>query len=445
MKIKFINKLSGMQIFTLVWFGQFVSLMGTSMTRFATLIWAYEQTGKALTTAMLGFSSFLPYILLLPVAGVVVDRYSRKKIMIISDAMSALATVGMIVLYSTGNLKVWYLFFVEAYLASLEPFQAPAYSAAMTMLIPKEKYDRAYGMRSFAHYATQVFTPILAGLIVVTLGLKAVLIIDIVTFFVAVCTTGLVNIPSPERKIKEQKEGIWSEFKYGIGYLLERKGLIGIMAIMLLVYFSASMTYNSILPAMILARTDTNKVILAGVTSALGLGGVAGSALTTAFGTPKKKVITMFAGMGLSYLLGDIFLGLGRSQTVWYVAAFLSSFLLPVARSAQNTLWQCKIEPQVQGRVFSMRDTLQMAAAPLGFVAGGLMADYVFEPGMAVGGSMEKAFGWMVGSGPGAGMALMFFLNGILGVLICASGIVLKDIRNLERDLPDFDAVAEEE
>lgn len=329
MKNIFKKGLTGMQVFTLVWFGQFISIMGTSMTRFALMIWAYERVGTATTTALLGFSSFLPYIVLSPIAGVIVDRNDRKKIMIFSDLFSGMVSIMILILFIAGKLEVWHLFLSEGLLGAFEAFQLPAYSSAITMLIPKDKYTRASGMRSFSNYASQVLAPILGGFLVITIGIKGVLVIDVITFLIATTALITVKIPNPEVS-KEAGGSIWKEFKFGVNYLYTRKGLFKLMMIFFGMNFLAAMTYFGILPAMILSRTGNNKMVLASVQGALGIGGVVGSLIVSVMKAPKRKVLTMLMAAACSYLLGDIFLGIGSTAVVWYVAAFFSSFVLPL-------------------------------------------------------------------------------------------------------------------
>lgn len=436
-----IKNLKGMQVFTLVWFGESISIMGTAMTRFALMVWAYDQIGKATTTALLGFSSILPYILLSPFAGAVVDRFDRKKIMILSDLGAGLMTISIFILLITGNLKIWHLYLAEAMAGAFEAFQIPAYSGAITMLIPKDQYSRASGMRSFSSYGSQVLAPILGGFLVLQIGIKGVMLIDIATFLCAVGTLMVVFIPNPamKKENKEDKTRIFEDIKFGSSYLRERKGLMTLMAVYVGMNFLSSLTYFGILPAMILSRTGSNRMILASVQSALGIGGVFGSLIVSAWKGSSKKVNTIIiTGIG-SFFLGDIFLAIGHIHQIWIAAAFLSSVFLPFMTSAYSSLWQSKVEPGIQGRVFSIRDMFQLACMPVGYVLGGILADYVFEPAMAVGGSLHDTFSWLLGSGKGTGMALMFLFTGITGSMLCLCGYFNKNLRNLEKDIPDHD------
>ena len=396
-------KLSGMQIFKLIWFGQFIPIMGTAMTRFALIIWAYEQTGTATTTALLGFFSYLPYILLCPLAGVIVDRFSRKKILILSDLCAGIMTVILFLLYKSGNLEVWHLFLAEAVASSFEAFQIPAFSSTISLLISKENYIKASGMRSFSSYCSTVLAPILGGIFVLKIGVNGVMLIDIVTFVVAIGIMMRVTLPNPERKScnEETKVTLIEEMKVGFQYLRKFKGLIHLMLLYVEVNFFAALTYFGILPAMILARSGSDRIALASVQSALGIGGIVGSFIvSTRKGSSRKVNIIVISGIG-SFLFGDLLLAIGRSYHWWIVG------------------------------VFSTRDMMQMASMPIGFILGGFLADHVFEPAMATSWNLSNFLSRFVGSGKGAGMAAMFLLTGICGTCVCLSGYFNKDLKDL--------------
>ncbi len=184
-----------LRIFLIVWVGQFVSLIGSSMTRFALIIWIYTQTGEALDLALLGFFSYGAYALTSLFAGVLVDRYDRKLIMILADTGAGISTVILLGLFAVGELQLWHLFVTQAISGALEALQVPAYSAATTLMIPKKHYTRASGLVSFAQYGAEVLAPFLAGAVLVAIGIEGVMLLDIVTFLVAVSTLTFVKIP----------------------------------------------------------------------------------------------------------------------------------------------------------------------------------------------------------------------------------------------------------
>lgn len=432
-----------MRTFTVIWFGQLVSLLGTAMTRFALLIWAYEQTGKATTLALLGFFSFGLDILLSPIAGVWVDRWDRRLVLLFADLGAGLMTVTILILYMTNALQIWHLYVVQTLTGGFTAFQAPAYTAATTMLVPKSQYTRTSGMRSLASSTSQVLAPVFAGVMLRLIGIGGVMLIDVATFLVAVTTLLIVSIPHPRATQKDATESrMWREVGFGFHYIRHRRGLLGLVILFMGINFFAALTYFSILPAMILARSGRNELTLATVQAALGIGGVVGGLLVSIWGGPKRRIHSICTGAALSFLLGDFLLALGRNVQTWALAAFLAAFFIPFISSAHRAIWQAKVAPEVQGRVFSVKGMLELVPMPLGYLLAGPLADRWFEPAMMIGGSLEVTCDWLVGTGPGAGMALMFACNAILGITMSLSGYLFQVVRRAESDLPDHDAVS---
>jgi MFS family permease len=438
----FKRNFSSKQTFKIIWFGQSISLLGTAMTRFALLIWVYKEFGNATSLALLGFFSILPFVLFSPVAGAFIDRFDRKKIMILSDLGAGVMTIIILVLYLTNNLKIVHLYIIQAFAGIFESFQLPAYSASITMLLSKKDYARASGMRSFSSSLSKVAAPMIAGFMLVKLGLKGVIFFDIITFCIGVCTLFIVTIPNPDFKNKiEEENNILREWLTGFKYISDRPGLLKLLIIMLSINLFAALTYFSILPAMILARSANNKLILASVESALGIGGVVGGLLVSMWGGPKKQIYSILFGAAASFLLGDLLFAIGRTKLIWVIAAFLSSFFIPFIMGAEHSIWQSKVDPSLQGRVFSIKGMLQQITMPLGYLLAGPLADHLFEPAMAADRILAKTFGGLVGTGKGSGMALMFFFACIIGLVISLGGYLIKDVRNIEEDIPDYELV----
>jgi len=435
-KLETINEL---RTFLIVWVGQFVSLIGSAMTRFALIIWIFMQTGEALDLALLGFFSYLAYVLMSVYAGILVDRYDRKLIMILADSVSGVSTIILLILLATGQLELWHLFVTSFISGALEALQLPAYSAATTLMIPKKHYSRASGLVSFAQYGAEVMSPFLAGAMLGFIGIEAVMLIDIVTFLFAVITLIFIKIPQPKHKTEEQGLTRWQELTVGARYVFARKGLLGVMVIFVGIGFFASLTYFSILPAMILARTGGDEIALATVQSALGLAGVVGGVILSVWGGPKRLVHGFLLGAGLSFLIADTLFALGKNTQDWVMAAFSASVFIPFIDGAYHALWQKKVDPALQGRVFAFRNMFTMAVRPIGFLLGGWLADNVFEPAMMPDGSLAPILGDLIGTGAGAGMSVMFLFTAVGGMLISLSGYLVPAIRNVDRNLLDFD------
>lgn len=434
----------GVRTFLTIWLGQFVSRVGTAMTRFALLIWAYEQTGAVTTVALLGFFGFLPYVLLSPVAGVWVDRLDRRKVMLLADLGSGVVTAALLGLFFTGSLAIWHLYAAEVITAALDTFQGPAYSAASTVLLPKELYGRASGLRSMADDGARILAPFLAGIVMAGVGLNAVLLVDMATFVVAVLTLVLIRVPDI-RGQQDEAPHFWREMRVGFDYIRGRRGLLGLTLHFTVVNFFAALTYFGVLPAMILARTGGDEVALGIVQGALGAAGLAGGLLMAAWGGPRRKIHGVLLGTALSFLLGDFLFAIGRGMAVWVIAAAASAVFIPILLGSRNAIWQAKVPPAVQGRVFATDSMLRLSLNPAGYLLAGVLADRLLEPAMAVDGALAPIFGPLVGTGPGAGMALMFVGTATLGSLTSLLAYLFPAVRHVERDLPDFDTGQEEE
>jgi len=433
----------GMAAFTLVWAGQFVSLLGTGMTNFALTIWAWEITGKATALALVGFFNFAPTVLMSPVAGALVDRWNRRLTMMLSDLVAGLCTAAILLLYAAGWLEIWHLYLIGVVSGSFQAFQFPAYSAAVTMILPKEQYGRASGMLSLAQSASNIFSPIAAGILLSIVGLSGIMAFDVFTFIVAICALLLVHIPQPARS-ESWKGGIGSLLKdsiYGFRYIYERPSLLGLQ----LVFFSINLTATFgfiLLAPMVLARTGNDKLILGSVQSAFGVGGVVGGLLMSSWGGPRRRVHGVLLGMALSSVLGLATMGLGGSLTIWAVGAFFAVFFTPIINGCNQAIWQAKVPPEVQGRVFATRRLIAQITAPLAMALAGPLTDEFFGPAMMEGGALAPAFGWLVGTGPGAGISLIFVLTGILGAIMGLGGYLFPSVKDAEDILPDHDAEA---
>lgn len=431
---------SGFQLFAIIWFGQLVSLFGTAMTRFALLIWAYQQTGAATTLALLGFFAWLPLVVVSPLAGVLVDRFDRRKIMILADLGAGLSTIVILVLLLSGRLAIWHLFCLEAAASFCEAFQTPAYTALTSTLLDKQSYARASGMRSLAGESSQVMAPVGAGLLLGLIGLSGVLLIDVVTFLVAMLTLTLVRLPVTQPVAGQQTSAPFSQqLTFGFHYIFQRPGLLGLLVIFMGINLCAALTYYAILSAMILARTGGNEMALSIVQALLGLGGVLGGIVVSIWGLPRRKIHAIFGFAAVSFLLGDFLLAVGRTVTAWGVAAVVGAFFIPFIVAADRTIWQNKVAPALQGRVFAVQLMLRNSLFPLGFFLAGPLADRLFEPAMQPGGAWAATFGNLVGTGPGAGMALMFVGTAIVGTIISLGGYLWPAVRNVEQALPDYD------
>ena len=432
---------SGFRTFTVIWLGQLVSMLGTGMTRFALMIWAYQQTGAATTLALLGFFAWLPYVLVSPIAGVWVDRLDRRRLLILADLGSGLLTAFVLGMYLSGALAIWHLYLLEALTSVCDAFQYPAYGTAVSLLLDKQQYARANGMRSLAANGTQIAAPVLGGAVLLWIGISGVMLVDVITFGVAMLTLALVRIPSPRpSQAVPAGEPFAHQVSFGFRYIFARPGLMGLMFIFMGIEFFAALTYFSVMPALILARSGGNEVALGVVQATLGAGGVLGGLLVSLWGLPRRKIHAVCGLCGLSFLLGDLLFATGRTLPAWIFAAAVAAAFIPFIVSGYHTIWQMKVAPAIQGRVLAVADMFRSLPKLVGYLIAGPIADRLLEPAMQPGGPLTPLFGWLVGTGPGAGIGLMFVGTAIFGTAMSCSGYLFRAIRNVEDELPDHDA-----
>jgi predicted MFS family arabinose efflux permease len=432
-----------MRAFTIVWFGQLLSLTGTGMTQFAIALWAWELTGQATALALVGFFAFVPTILCSPIAGALVDRWDRKLVMMISDLAAGLSTIILLLLFMSDNLQIWHLYIAGAFTGTFQAFQFPAYSAAISTMIPKEQYGRADAMMGLAEAASGIFAPILAGAAYAVIKLGGIMAIDIVTFLIAITTLLLVHIPQPtvSETGKAAQGNLWQESIYGFRYIFARPSLLGLQLVFFCGNFLTSVAFVLLTP-MLLARTGNNELAVGGIQSAFGIGGVVGGLTLSAWGGPKRKVHGVL--LGWTFLgIGTALFGLGQILPIWFVLAFITTLFNPLINASNQAIWQAKIAPDIQGRVFSTRSMIAQVTGPLGMLIAGPLADNVFGPAMMPDGSWADSLGWLVGVGPGAGMALIFVICGVLTVAVGLYPYTVRAIRDAESILPDHDAVSE--
>jgi MFS transporter, DHA3 family, macrolide efflux protein len=432
----------GMTAFIVVWLGQLVSVLASSMSHFGLTIWMFQETKSALAMGLMQVAFILPFLLLSPIAGVMVDRYNRKLMMMVSDFTAILATGSVFVLLALGRLEFWHLYVAAALNGIGNTFQWPAYSAAISTMVPKEQYSRANGLMSLMEAGPGVLAPLLAGALLPLIGLVGLLSIDVITFFFAIGALLLVVVPQPKRTAsgEEARGSLWHEAIYGFRYIFKRPSLLGLQ----MVFFFGNLFFGiafTLLAPMVLARTDSNSVIFGLVQSAGAIGGVLGGIIMSTWSGFKRRVYGVLAGWMIS-AIGLIFLGAGQALLIWLPAMFLTSLVSPLVNTSNQAIWQSKVAPDVQGRVFSARRLIAWFTNPISPIIAGSMADFVFEPAMSANTTMAAIFGPLVGTGPGAGMGLIMVLCGFLGLLVPVIAYFIPAIRNAESILPDHDQPA---
>lgn len=432
---------TGMLGFSLVWLGQIVSVLATNMSGFALTIFVFQKTGSATSLGLMQVFFITPFLLISPFVGVWVDRYDRKMMMMVSDLTAGLATIVILILQWLGMLEIWHLYAAAMFQGIGNAFQWPAYSAAISMMIPKEQYGRANGMMSLIEMGPGILAPMMAGALLPLIQLTGILTIDVITFIFAILALLAVHIPQPKRTEEgAQAQGsILKEAAYGFRYIFARPSLLGLQLVFFFGNLSASIAYTVIAP-MVLLRTDNNSASLGIVQSAGAIGGVIGGVAMSAWGGFKNRVHGVLAGWIVSSLFLSI-VGLGTQLPVWIAASALSTLFAPLINGSNQAIWQAKVAPDLQGRVFSARRLIAWMTNPISPIIAGTLADYVLEPVMRTTNAFSSLFGSLVPPGPGAGMALLVVFGSLGGILAGLAGYFSYPIRNAEEILPDHDAL----
>ena len=431
---------TGMRAFTLIWVGQVFSLLGSAMTGFALSIWAWDLTKEATALALVGFFNFMPIVLFSPVAGALVDRWNRKLVMMMSDLAAGLSTVVIFLLLNADQLQIWHLYLAGLFSGTFQAFQFPAYSASISLMLPKEQYARASGMMSLAESASGIFAPSLAATLLAWLGIRGVLLFDIISFVFAVSMLLIVHIPQPTQTEagKQGRGNLLKESVYGFKYIWARPSLLGLQMMFFMANLFGTLAMVLVSP-MILGRTGSNEQILGIVQSASAAGGVVGALMISIWGGPKQRVLGVLLGMFCTSVLGSALMGISQYFILWMIAGFSTSFFINILNASNQAIWQAKVAPDVQGRVFATRRLIAQITAPFAMFIAGPLADTIFTPAMMPDGAWAGVLGGIFGTGEGAGIGLLIFISGMIGGGAALTGFLFPFIRNAERILPDHD------
>jgi MFS transporter, DHA3 family, macrolide efflux protein len=394
--------------------GQTVSILGSAMTWFAFTIWAWQKTGQPTTLSMVAFFAFLPTVLFTPLAGVFVDRWSRKLVMLFSDAATAVGTLVVLFLYLSSSLEIWHVYIISALAGFFTAFQYPAYIAAVTTMLPKQKYGHAQGMLGLSPAISGIMAPVIAASLLGRIGMQGIMLLDLVTFLFAFVTLIFVRIPAPS--ISQvglvSRSNVWREIGVGFTYIRERVGLRDLTILFMVSNFFLAIGATLVAP-MVLSNTGNSESMLASVQSVGAVGGVLGGIVLTFWGGPKRRVHGILLGGAGACIIGVLWLGLGTTFLVWAIGSFFFAFFEPIVEGGNLAIWQTKVEADIQGRVFSARQLLVQIPYLLGIFVAGPLAEYLF------------------------GISTMLVLAGILGGFVFLAGYAVHSVRQVESLLPD--------
>ncbi len=424
----------GMRVFILIWFGQLISRTGSGLTLFALGVWVLQRTGSATQFALIYFFLMLPGILISPLAGALVDRWDRRWAMILSDTGVAIMTLAIALLLIADSLEIWHIYLAAVISSLFNAFQWPAYTATITLLVPKQHLGRAGGMTKIGDSVAQLISPALSGVLLMFIQLQGIILLDAATFLFATMTLLLVRFPHVKTLISDQtKKSLLHEAAYGWYYIKARSGLLGLLILSAINNFLMQ-TAGVLFTPLILSFTSVT--LLGTILSIGGFGMLIGSLVMSIWGGPRRLIYGVF---GFQLLGGLCFLVIGLHTIVPLLAVsiFLFFFGVPIIYGCDQALWQKKVAPDVQGKVFSMKRMIDFSPILLAYLIAGPLADYMFEPLMAPNGYLAGSIGQIIGVGPGRGIGLLFIIMGTLALLATVIAYQYPRLRQVEEDLPD--------
>lgn len=424
-----------MRTFGLVWFGQTISIVGSALTSFALYVWVYQQTGSVTQYAMINVFASVTGLLIGPYSGVAVDRYDRRRLMLLADVGAAVISGTVLALAVSGLLRPWHVYLIVAAATALLNFHGPAFTASTTLLVPRRQLARAAGMRQMSEAAASVLAPLLGGYLLIRLQLPGVVLIDLATFLFAFVTLMIVRIPRPPQTEHSAVAGVswWKQAGYGWSYLRERRPLLRLLLYVVCLNFVFGMALILFTPLVLSFATAPE---LGRVLSMGGAGALIGGVLISLTGGPKRR---MWGVIGFAFVasLSLVLVGVSRSLALISVGAFLVAAGLPLINASAQAIWQAKVAPEVQGRVFAFRRLLGQGSTPIALLLAGPLADRVFEPWMAEGGALAGSVGRFIGVGDGRGIALLYLILAALVLGIGIWGALSHGLRRVEEEVPD--------
>ncbi|MBD2136140.1 MFS transporter [Anabaena sp. FACHB-1237] len=420
-----------MRNFTFIWIGQLISLIGTWMASFALDIWVFQKTGSATQFALVTITTSLPLVLVSPIAGTLIDRWNRRWTVIISDACIGICILIFTISVSTGQLQVWHIYLINTFISLFSGFQNPAYKALITCLVPIEKLHKVSGMVQLAFGIQQIASPLLAGLLLSIIDIQGILIIDLSTVIIALIPLLMTKVVEiSQYPVEEtQKVSFWQEMIYGWKYLQESSGLLEFLILYTIYQFLVGCVFVLAYPLVLSLTTSSQLGIIMFVG---GLGILTTSLIISKWGNQWENltniVITAMIFSGLWIAIA----GLRPSILQISICTLLFFLCSPIINGLTQVIFQKKVPPQVQGRIFAITGAISTAGLPVAAVFAAPLADNILEPLMDFNGPWaNNIIGQIIGSGPGRGIALLFVILGLFTLIITLIGSQYPTIRKL--------------
>lgn len=424
-----VKKQNGFKKFMIIWLGELVSNIGSGMTAFGLGVYVWQLTHSAFDVSMVEMAALLPMVLLCPAAGVLADRFDRRMLMLLGDAVSGVALIAMLLLMNTGNIQVWQICLCVGLGSAFSSLLDPAYKATITDLLTEDEYTKASGMVSIASSSKFLISPIIGGFILAFFSIKLIFIIDIMTFAITVFSIFYVK-QSFEVKQQQKKEmDFFKDLKEGWQIILESKGVM-----LLIVLVSALMFYMGFIqvlskPMILSFASEKTTGILQTVVAC----GMMVSSIMIGSGMIKGKYVNVMVASFIASGITMAGFGATTSIPVIIITGFLFFASLPYATTCIDVLIRKSIDNDKQGRAWGLISLISQLGYVIAYILSGVLADYVFNPALVEGGALAGTVGKIIGTGETRGIGLLLIIAGIGLVITALIVSKSKTIREMEK------------
>jgi len=364
--------------FFTIWGGQALSIIGSQLVQFALIWYLTIQTGSATVLATASLVGLLPNVILGPFIGTLVDRWDRRRIMLVSDTVIALATIGLAVLFALDVVEVWHIYVVLFIRALFESFHTNAMTASTSLMVPVEHLTRIQGINQMLNGGLNVISAPLGALLLGVLPMQGILAIDVFSALFAIVPLLFIRIPQPERHSSTEDDGqetVWQGVKSGLRYVISWPGLLIVSLMTVGINFTIIPAF-SLMPLLVKEYFGGSVIHLGWVESAMGIGMFVGGAVLGAWGGFKRNIVTSMLGlMGMG--LGTLVFAVAPSTALWLAifGALLVGIMTPMTMGPFFAMIQTIVEPDMQARIFSLLSSVGAAMVPIGLLVAGPVAD----------------------------------------------------------------------
>ena len=431
------KRIQGINAFYALLGGQFISVIGSGMTRFGLSVWVLAETGDMTAYTTMMFFAVFPAGLGALFAGPFIDRWDRRLVIIYADVIASLSTLLIAILYFTDFLDVWHLYLALSVNGIANAFISPAMQSSTRLLVSKDKLNKASGLSQLLRPMETIVAPSLAGFVVGAYSLGAVFAIDFVTFIINVVFLFMMEIPQPPQRTNQiGRKSFWSDLTDGFRYIRQRPAFMILLSIFtIMMFLMPGLAYSLITPMVLSFETEE---VLGLILSAFGFGSILGGIFLSSCGNERRRMNGILGGMAAAGV-SAILIGLWENPWTIAVGFFLTGMSFMFVIGLNWVILQIKSAPDIQGRIFALMGTLGVGGQAAGILVTGPIASRIFEPLFANGGAWENSIGIILGTGPGRGMAFMFVLLGLIVLGVVVLSWLSPSIRLLENQQPDYE------